>query len=302
MSLKAALYCRISSEENHKENESIQNQKLILEDYAQKKHWNIYKIYIDDDFSGMDKDRPAFKEMINDAKERKFDIILCKSQSRFTRDIEVLEEYIHNKFILWKIRFISIVDNADTDIASNKKMRQLNGLINEWYCEEISENIKAVFKKKMELGQFLGPYAPYGYKKDKKDKHKLIPDKKTAPIVKEIYNMYIRGMSYKKIAQSLTKKGIDTPSFYKKSLGIDKKHNNSIKNIWSENTIAKILKNQTYTGCVVQGREKKLSYISIKVVSVPFDEWIISKKVNPEIIDDVTFEKVQKIIKNKSNF
>ncbi len=298
--LKAALYCRLSSEdEKNKESESIQNQKLILKDYVYKNNWDIYKIYVDDDFSGMDRQRPAFKEMLTDAKEGKFNIIICKSQSRFTRDIEVLEEYIHNKFILWKIRFISIVDNVDTSIEGNKRIRQLNGLINEWYCEEISQNIRAVFKKKMELGQFLGPYAPYGYKKDKNDKHKLIIDENTAPIVKKIYNMYIEGMGYKKIADSLTNNRVDTPSFYKKSLGIDKIHNNSIKNVWSENTIAKILKNQTYTGRVVQGREKKLSYKSKKVILLPSNEWIISKKVNPEIIDDITFERVQKIIMTK---
>ena len=86
--------------------------------------------------------------MIKDAKERKFNIILCKSQSRFTRDMEVVEKYLHNKFIEWGIRFIGLTDNSDTLNKGNKKQRQINGLVNEWYCEDVSENIKSVFDMK----------------------------------------------------------------------------------------------------------------------------------------------------------
>lgn len=94
--------------------------KNILIKYAAQQGWSIYKIYSDDDFSGLDNQRPAWNEMIKDAKERKFNIILCKSQSRFTRDMEVVEKYLHNKFIEWGIRFIGLTDNSDTLNKGNK--------------------------------------------------------------------------------------------------------------------------------------------------------------------------------------
>lgn len=296
MKEKVAIYCRISVEDEYKkgESESIQNQRILLEDYSNHQDWEIYQIYCDENYSGLDDDRPQFKKMLFEAQQRKFQIIVCKTQSRFTRNMETVEKYIHNLFLVWGIRFVTVVDHIDTNVEGNKKARQLNGLINEWYCEEISENIRAVFKKKMELGQFLGPYASYGYQKSKEDKHHLLVDEKAAKTVKEIYGFYLNGKSIKQIAAILTKRGVLTPSEYKKSNGMDKNR----KNIkypcrWSENTIRKILNNQIYTGCIVQGKEKKLNYKSKKVIAVPRHQWIIVENMHEAIIDEETFQKVQ---------
>ena len=113
--------------------------------------WDIYHIYCDEDYSGADSLRPDFNRMIQAAQEKKFQILLCKSQSRFTRDMELVEKYIHGLFPLWGIRFIAVADNADTEIKGNKKARQINGLINEWYLEDLSENIRMVFDMKQQL-------------------------------------------------------------------------------------------------------------------------------------------------------
>ncbi|WDC83746.1 recombinase family protein [Caloramator sp. mosi_1] len=122
-----AIYVRLSDEDRDKankmdESESIQNQKDMLIRYANEKGWKIYKIYCDEDYSGLDKDRPEFNQMIKDAKEGKFNIILCKHQSRFSRDMELIEKYLHNKFIEWNIRFVSVVDGVDTKDKHNKKV------------------------------------------------------------------------------------------------------------------------------------------------------------------------------------
>ena len=115
--------------------------------------WDIYHIYCDEDYSGADSLRPDFNKMIVAAKEKKFQIILCKSQSRFTRDMELVEKYIHGLFPIWGIRFIAVADNADTEIKGNKKARQINGLINEWYLEDLSENIRMVFDMKRRISR-----------------------------------------------------------------------------------------------------------------------------------------------------
>ena len=141
--LKVAIYCRLSEEDRNKESEdddsnSIQNQKSMLNKYALEQGWEIFKVYSDDDYTGSDRRRPEFNNLLRDAKAQKFNIILCKTQSRFTRELELVEKYIHGLFPIWGIRFVSVVDNADTANKGNKKSRQINGLVNEWYLEDMS--------------------------------------------------------------------------------------------------------------------------------------------------------------------
>ena len=153
----AAIYCRLSVEDAEKraaERESIRNQRALLLGYAKKQGWAVYDIYADEDYSGLREDRPAFQRLLADAEERKFSIILCKTQSRFTRNAGTAEKYLHALFPLWGIRFVTVVDGVDTASHANKKARQINSLVNEWYSEELSENIRAVFRRKMEAGQF----------------------------------------------------------------------------------------------------------------------------------------------------
>lgn len=167
---KAAIYCRLSEEDRDKKNEaddsgSIQNQKAMLLEYAAQHSWEVYDIYSDGNYTGSGRNRPAFTRILEDAEVHRFDIILCKSQSRFTRELELVEKYINGLFPTWDIRFISLVDNADTSNKGNKKARQINGLVNEWYLEDMSENIRAVLTSRRKGGFHIGAFAPYGYKR-----------------------------------------------------------------------------------------------------------------------------------------
>ena len=152
---KAAIYLRLSKEDIDKINkgddsESIVNQRLLLTDYAISHEIQIVDIYSDDDYSGLYDDRPEFDRLICDSKLGKFNIVISKSQSRFTRNMEHMEKYLHHDFPLLGIRFIGVVDGVDTQNSENKKSRQINGLVNEWYCEDLSNNIRAVFHQKNE--------------------------------------------------------------------------------------------------------------------------------------------------------
>lgn len=182
------------------ESESIQNQKSLLINYAVERGWDIYHIYCDEDYSGADSLRPDFNRMIEAAKEKKFQIILCKSQSRFTRDMELVEKYIHGLFPVWGIRFIAVADNADTEIKGNKKARQINGLINEWYLEDLSENIRMVFDMKRRQGQYIGGFPVYGYQKDPKNKNHLIIEPEAAEVVRQIFQWALEGHGKQSIA------------------------------------------------------------------------------------------------------
>ncbi|MCL2855230.1 MAG: recombinase family protein [Defluviitaleaceae bacterium] len=304
----AAIYCRLSKEDVGKthigdDSESIQNQKLMLLDYAVSNSFLIHNVYVDEDLSGFS-DRPAFQQMIKDAADGKFNTIICKHQSRFTRDMELVEKYIHGHFVKWGIRFISLTDNVDTNVKGNKKARQIYGLINEWHSEDLSDNIRAVFRKKMEAGQFLGPFACYGYSKDPDDKHKLVIDEEAAQIVREIYSLYLEGNGAHAIGHILSQRGVPTPSQYKKKQGLNFANPGagiySLKyGIWAASTINKILRNETYIGTLIQGRQQRVSYKSKKVAVVPENQWIVIKNNHPQIIDENRFNKVQKLMDRK---
>ena len=249
---KVAIYIRLSKEDIDKINmgdnsESIKNQKLMLSEYATRKGWQIFDFYIDEDYSGADTSRPAFDRLLRDAEKREFDIVLCKQQNRFLRNLEAVEEIIHGKFYEWNIRFVSLLDGADTAIEGNKKSRQIHGMVDEWYLEDLSKNIKNTFRSKMKVGQYLGSFAPYGYKKDPEDRHKLIIDEEVADNVRRIFNLYLKGYGTHRIAQTLTKEGIERPSAYMK-----RKYENfslpnvSDYNLWGHTTINRILRNPIY--------------------------------------------------------
>ena len=121
----------------------------LLLKYALEQDWEVVDIYSDDDYSGAGVERPDFNRLINDCESGRINIVLCKTQSRFSRDMEVIEKYLHNKFIEWNVRFIGLADNADTANTGNKKSRQINGLVNEWYLEDVSNNIRSAFNSKM---------------------------------------------------------------------------------------------------------------------------------------------------------
>jgi len=297
---KVGVYCRLSDEDRDKKNanddsDSIQNQKSMLLKYALQNDWEVIDIYSDDDYSGAGTYRPDFERLIKDCESGRINLVLCKTQSRFSRDMEVIEKYLHNKFSLWGVRFVSIVDNADTEVKGNKKARQINGLINEWYLEDLSENIKKSLSNKRDDGLFMGSFAPYGYIKSPENKHKLIIDEVPAEVVKKIFEHYKNGLGYYRICQILNKDKIDTPSIYKRKSGSNFVCGNLdySRAEWNVDTIAKILRNEAYIGNLVQGKRTSISYKIHKYRQVEKENWSITKNAHEPIIDIDTWLTVQ---------
>ena len=231
---KAVLYLRLSKEDIDKISEgddsaSIKNQRLLLTDYALKHDYQIVDVYSDDNESGLYDDRPDFERMIQDAKLGKFSIIIAKTQARFSRNMEHIERYLHHDFPILGIRFIGVTDGVDTADSSNKKARQINGLVNEWYCEDLSKNIRSAFKAKMKDGQYLGSSCPYGYIKDPTNHNHLIVDDYAADIVREIYKLYLQGIGKGRIGRILSDPGVLIPSLYKRNVQGINYHNANVK-------------------------------------------------------------------------
>lgn len=304
-----ALYVRLSDEDRIKKNisdesESIQNQKLMLIGFCIEHGWNNYKIYCDEDYSGVDRSRPAFNQMIKDCENGLIESVICKNQSRFSRDMEIIEKYIHGKFPEWNIRFIGLVDHADTGLIGNKKSRQINGLVNEWYLEDLSDNIRKTLKIKHRNGQYTGSFAPYGYLIDPNDKNHLVIDPIASEVVKDIFEMYISGMGYIKIAKELNSRGIPSPTEYKKINGSKYCNAQYTKGtlrskLWTESTIYRILRREVYTGTLVQGKTENISYKNKKRRYKPEDQWIKVQNTHEPIINIDIWNKVLKLRSNK---
>ena len=301
----ADIYVRLSSEDRDKkhatdESESIQNQKTMLINYCIEKGWQINGIYCDEDYSGADANRPAWNQMLKDCEEGKCTIVVCKTQSRFSRDMEMIEHFIHGKFPEWGVRFVAVVDNVDTSVKGNKKARQINGLINEWYLEDLSDNIKSTLSSKRRNGEFVGSFAPYGYLVDPDNKNHLIIDEVAAPIVKRIFDLYIHGMGYISIAKTLNDENIPPPCVHKKQMGSKYYNGNYEKNsaprtTWSDSAVYAILRRFEYTGALVQGREEVVNYKTGKRRKKPENRWDIVEECHEPIISKETFFKVQEI-------
>lgn len=302
--MKAAIYCRLSDEDKEKSgeaSESIQNQKSMLTNYARERGWEIFDIYCDENFSGIDSERPEYKRLLNDAEKRKFEIILCKTQSRFSRNMEHTERYLNGLFDEWGIRFIGVVDNVDTSQKFNKKSRQINGLINEWYLEDLSENVKAVLKNKHKDGKSTRPFMPYGFKKNASDKNKTEIDEPAAKVVREIFKLFLKGISAFEIAEILNEKNIPSPQEYKRKNG--EKLNLPRKNPdgkWTAQAILRTIKNPMYAGDLVHNIYSKPSYKSKKVIKNHKKLWDITKNAHPCVVSRSIFEQANGMIKKKN--
>ena len=304
--MKVAIYCRLSEEDRNKQFEtddsnSIQNQKAMLLQYAMEQGWEVYNIYSGDDYTGSDRRRPEFNRLLADAEARRFNIVLCKTQSRFTRELELVEKYIHGLFPIWGIRFVSIVDNADTANKGNKKSRQINGLVNEWYLEDMSDNIRSVLTNRRQNGFHIGAFALYGYKKDPEQKGHLIIDEEAAAIVREVFTLFSQGNGKTAIARMLNDRGIPNPTEYKRLHGLryqQPKRKNST--LWKYFAISDMLINEIYIGNMVQGKYGSVSYKTKQNKPRPKSEWYVVEGTHEPIIDRELWDKVQAMIAERA--
>ena len=303
---RAAIYCRLSEEDRNKQSEtddssSIRNQKAMLLQYSMSQGWEVFNIYSDDDYTGSDRNRPEFKRLLRDAEQRKFDIVLCKTQSRFTRELELVEKYIHGLFPVWGIRFVSIVDNADTANKGNKKSRQINGLVNEWYLEDMSDNIRSVLTSRRQNGFHIGSFALYGYKKDPDRKGHLIIDEEAAAVVREVFTLFSQGHGKTAIARMLNDRDIPNPTQYKRLHGLRyRQPNQKYSTLWKYSAIADMLENEIYIGTMVQGKYGSVSYKSKQNKPRPKDQWFRVEGTHEPIIDRELWDRVQTLLAQRA--
>lgn len=306
---KIGVYVRLSKDDGNDESLSIINQKKIISEYLEKffeEEYVLVDIYVDDGISGTTYDaRTGFIRMIDDIKNGIINCIVTKTLARTFRNYADQGYYLEEFFPLYKTRFIclgspsfdtyknpeSITDSMDVPIT---------GLMNDRYAARTSNDVRKTFNTKRRNGEFIGAFAPYGYKKDPENKNKLLVDEEVAPVIRNIYHWYVvDGMSKAGIVRHLNELGILTPTDYKHSKGFNLKTPLRAKNdgMWGVSSVCNILSNRMYVGTMVQGKQRVISYKVHKAVVTSPEEWFIVENTHEAIISLEMFEKAQVLSK-----
>ena len=296
---RAALYIRLSKEDEEKEkyseSESIGNQRALLMQYIKENKLNFIAEYVDDGISGTSFDRPGFNKMIEDIEKGKINMVITKDLSRLGRNYVQSGYYTETYFPEHNVRYIAILDNIDTAIGSaNNDIAPFKSILNEMYAKDTSKKINSVLQSKRKQGEYLGT-APYGYKKDPENKYHLIIDEEAAKVVKLIFERYLEGYGTMQIADYLSEQKIPIPSDYNKK----KRGTKSITyGLWAQSTVRFILSNEIYTGTVIQGKRKKLSFKSKKFIDVPEEDWVRVPNMHEAIVSVEDYERAKRIIES----
>ena len=296
---RTAMYERLSKEDGENvQSESISIQKQMLEDYCKCRDELIpVKHYTDDGFSGVRFDRPAFLEMMNDIENAWIDCIVVKDLSRLGRDYIALGEYLERVFPRLGIRFIAINDKIDRIDGDYSILLPLANLFNAQYAKDISAKVRSAIAAKQQSGCFTGAYPPFGYCRDKQNRHQLLIDQKAAAVVRRIYTMYLSGMGKTAIASALNREGILSPSQYKLRSRAEK-HDKQISSPWSIYAVDRILNDSVYAGNLIAGKTTG-DGVCGKRRLLPREQQTIVRGTHTAIIEESVWNSAQKMLAEK---
>ena len=302
---KTAAYVRLSVEDSGKPGtDTIEGQKALLTSFIESKtDMELVSLFCDNGRTGTDFDRPQFEKMMEEVRKGRINCIVVKDLSRFGRNYKETGNYLERIFPFLGVRFIAVNDNFDTLTAERTQdgyIVPLKNLINEVYSKDISKKIDAALSVKQRNGEFIGAWAPYGYRKDPDDKHHLVINEETAPTVRQIFKWRSEGVSVVQISRRLNDAGILSPSAYLYATGEVKTE--KYKGVpWHTQILKSILAHPVYIGHIVQGRKKQSFYEGKRQTYVDEANWIIVRNTHEPIIDGETFEKVQQIAKQRKS-
>ena len=294
-----ALYCRLSQEDMQAgESESIQNQKLILQRYADEYHFFNTRFFVDDGFSGVSFERQGLQAMLREVEAGKVATVITKDLSRLGRNYLKTGELIEIVFPEYEVRYIAINDGVDTAREDNE-FTPLRNWFNEFYARDTSKKIRAVKQAKAQKGERVNGEVPYGYIADPNDRNHLLPDPETANVVKQIFAMYVRGDRMCEIQNWLREHEILTVSElrYRRtgSCRHPRPHPTCIYN-WPDKTLYDILTRKEYLGHTITGKSYKVSYKSKKTKKNPEEKQYFFPNTHEALIDEETFDLAQKRI------
>lgn len=297
-----ALYCRLSKDDLLKgDSYSIQNQRSMLTDYANKNGFVNTQIFIDDGYSGANYDRPGFQEMFEMMEQGQIATLITKDLSRLGRNYIETGMYIETIFPRLGVRYVAIGDGVDTAYNMGDDIMPFKNLFNEYHVKETSKKVRMAFQAMARRGERLATRAPYGYKKDPKNPKKIIVDEASAAVVRHIFELCIAGKGPSQIARQLEGEQIYTPTMYEyMETGVRLTgFNEEMPYRWTPDTVSSILEREDYIGNTVNCRYTRLSYKDKRRVERPESEHMRVEHSHEAIIDDETWRLVQKLRANK---
>ena len=295
------LYERLSrDDELQGESNSISNQKKLLEEYAVGHGLPNPTHFTDDGISGTRFDRPGFLSMMEEVEAGNVECIVVKDMSRLGRDylkVGQILEILRQK----GVRLIAVNDGVDSSQGDDDFIPFRN-IMNEWYARDTSKKIKSTFKTKGMMGKHLTGTVIYGYLWNEA-RDQWIVDEEAAAVVKRIFAMTIEGYGPYQIACKLSEEQILIPSAYLAQYGEGVNKNKTFKDIygWGSSAVVEILKKREYLGHTVNFKTRK-HFKDKKSHYVPEDEWTIFENTHEPIIDQQTFDLVQKIRSNVKRY
>ncbi len=294
--VRVALYVRLSVEDNGNRGDSIETQQMLLHDFvAGHPEMQVQSVYTDNGLSGTHFNRPGFQRMLEDIEAGKIDCVIVKDLSRLGRNLIDTGYYIEQYFLTQHIRFIAVTDNFDTEAADQQAsvMLPIKNMVNEAYALDIGRKVRAQHQQAMRAGLLAGGSAPYGYRKSPDDRHRLVIDPQTAPIVRQIFEWALERNPVNGIAGRLNQAGILPPAAYKKQNGEIKSDVIVGHGRWINTAVQNILGNPLYTGDMVQGKTRKVNHHKLPV---PRQEWIVVRNTHEPIISREMFDQTQRVL------
>ena len=296
---RAAGYLRLSEDSERKQSDSIENQRYMINQYA-KEHVDIEIVmfFEDDGFTGTNFHRSGFEQMMDAVRNGEIDCIIVKDVSRFGREHIQVGDYIDKVFPFLGVRFISIMDYYDSinpDCDRERMILSIKSLVHEMYPRDISRKVHSTFRAKRERGEVRrSNRIPYGFYMEAGDTSYRI-DYKTYRIYKKIVGWYVAGCALKDIVRLLFKRGILTPSQYRKT-GLVYQNDTVKANIWVESAIWWMLRNPVYEGTLELHKTEQILYENIAQRSLPREEYLVFENAHPKILSHERFVWLQEII------
>lgn len=297
-----ALYERLSrDDEQIGESNSIQNQKMYLEEFARQKGLRNIRHFSDDGYSGTNFNRPGFTALLEEIDAGRVETLVVKDLSRFGRNYLQVGYYTEIVFPKKGVRFIAINNSVDSANPTDNDLTPFLNIMNEWYAKDTSNKIKAVFKSRMKNGLRCSGSIPYGYKRTKDDKQQLLVDEPAAEVVRSIFRLACQGMGVTTIASIMTEEKNLIPSAYAAKHFPENCRHIEITNPyqWNATTVGYILDRQEYLGHTVLGKSICENFKTKQRRAATSDELMIFPDTHEAIIDQDTWDIARKIRLNK---
>jgi DNA invertase Pin-like site-specific DNA recombinase len=306
MMATTAKYVRLSSEDDDLrqggklESNSIANQRDLLDAFINRMPelagTNIIE-FCDDGWSGKNFERPAVQEMIAQARAGKIQCIVVKDLSRFGRDYLTVGSYISSVFPFLGVRFIAVNDGYDSirPLDVDSLDTSFKTLLYDFYSRDLSRMVRKAKRFRAQRGDFLSPFAPYGFIKDPANKNHLLIDPPAADIVRRIFRMMGSGHPSEQIAKRLNSEAVLTPMLYKRAAGCSRTSWPSVReeNIWTKHIITKIIRDERYIGTNVYGKRMRDQVGHHHTVKISKAEWITASGTHDGIVTQEEFDKAQ---------